>query len=65
MFLYSKTLMNAKEIIMIAAKMGFVQIRRDHTNATVPEGIAVMVGVVQVRSSPLCVHIHKLGLAQH
>lgn len=67
MFLYSKTLMNAKEIIMIAEKMGFVQIRRDHTTATVPEGIAVMVGVVQVliRSSPLCVHIHKLSLAQH
>lgn len=48
MFLYSKTLMNAKEIIMIAEKMGFVQIRRDHTTATVTVGTAVMVGIVQV-----------------
>ena len=47
-FLYYKTLMNAKEIIMIAARMGFVQTLRDHTTATVPEGIAVMVGIVQV-----------------
>ena len=47
-FLYCKTLMNAKEIIMIAARMEFVQIHRDHTTATVPEGIAVMVGIVQV-----------------
>ena len=59
--------MNAKEIIMIAARMEFVQIHRDHTTATVPEGIAVMVGIVQVliRSSHLYVLIHKHGLAQN
>lgn len=41
------TLMNAEEAIMTAARMGFVQIHKDHTNATVPVDIAVMVGIVK------------------
>ena len=45
---YCKTLMNAKETVMDAARTGFVQIHMDHTIATVTVGIAVMVGIVQV-----------------
>ena len=45
--------MNAKETVMDAARMGFVQIRRDHTTATVTVGTAVMVGIVQVLTTKL------------
>ena len=41
--------MNAKETVMDAARMGFVQILMDHTTATVTVAIAVMVEIVQVR----------------
>lgn len=40
--------MNAKETVMDAARMGFVQILMDHTTVTVTVGIAVMVEIVQV-----------------
>lgn len=57
--------MNAKETVMDAARMGFVQIRRDHTTATVTVGTAVMVGIVQVltTNSLLWAYIQKRGLA--